>query len=238
MNRDNLKDAAYFEAYLRYQNARIEKFLSLANQTEKSKGLSDEGTQRAYGYVVGFVLDKLYASYSSGKTIDEIRQIFAELVDVSVKVNSLSYSHLIDLASFAVLLRPERTVMTKVAGLINNAHHVDILLEGFCNFLEGKGFVYTAKGFEFEEVYKPFPAIITQSDKNKQIELLAGYIKNDWYTLNEESAWYDSHKSKEDIYVGYWCFEGLALAVALGLETNKLKGLKYIPYDLINANSP
>jgi hypothetical protein len=106
------------------------------------------------------------------------------------------------------------------------------LLEGFCNFLEGKGFIYNAKNFKFKEVYKGISAIITQTDKNKQIDLLAKYIENDWYDSNKESAWYDSNKSKEDIYVGYWCFEGLALAVALGLETTRLGGLRYIPDEL------
>jgi hypothetical protein len=59
---------------------------------------------------------------------------------------------------------------------------------------------------------------------------------NSVYDSNKESAWYDSHKSKQDTYVGYWCFEGLALAVALGLEANRLRGLKYIPEDLIPLN--
>jgi hypothetical protein len=233
MNRDKLKDIGYFEKYLKYQNTRLEKFVSLAKQTESTKGLSDAGTQKAYGFVVGFMLDKIYASYSCGKTIEELQQIYDTLVNTSMKVNFLSYSQLVDIASFAVLLKPENDIKAKVFGIITKNHQDDILLEGFGNFLGGKGFVYTSKNFKFKNIYKDISVVMVQSDKNKQIELLADYIRNNWYDSNKESAWYDSHKSKEDVYVGYWCFEGLALSVALGLDSKKLSGLNYIPYDLI-----
>jgi hypothetical protein len=233
MNRDKLKDDVYFEKYLQNQNARLDKFISLANQAEKSKGLSDTGTQRAYGFVLGFMLDKLYASYSFGKAIEEIREIYTELVEISVKVNTLSYSQLINIVSFAILLRIGNSITEKVISVVKKAQYIDILLEGFCNFLANKDFDYQAKGFKFGEVYKSLFNILSQSDKNKQIDLLAKYIENEWYDSNKESAWYDSHKSKQNVYVGYWCFEGLALAVALDLETSKLSGLRYIPDDLI-----
>jgi hypothetical protein len=233
MYRDKLKDLAYFEKYLKYQNTRIEKFLSLAKQTEISKGLSDSGVQKAYGFVVKFLLDNLYASYSCGKPPKELCQIYEILADASMKVNFLSYSQLIDIASFAVLLKPEHAIKEKIVNIINKKPQDDILLEGFGNFLEGKGFVYTSKNFKFKDIYKEISGVLAQSNKNKQLELLADYIKNNWYDSNKESAWYDSHNSKEDIYVGYWCFEGLALSVALGLNSKKLIGMDYIPDGLI-----
>jgi hypothetical protein len=233
MNRDKLKDPPYFEKYLNYQSTRLEKFISLANKTEIAKGLSDSGAQKAYGFVVGFLLDKLYASYSCGKTIEELRQIYDVLVNTSIKVNFLSYSQLMDIASFAILLKPEHNIKVKVISIITKNSYDDILLEGFGNFLKGKGFVYISKDFKFKDIYKDISAVITQSDKDKQLELLTDYIKNNWYASNKESAWYDSHKSKEDVYVGYWCFEGLALSVALGLDVKKLIGMNYIPDDLI-----
>jgi hypothetical protein len=233
MTRDKLKDDVYFEKYLQDQNSRLDRFTSLANQAEKSKGLYDIGTQRAYGFVVGFMLDKLYASYSCGKAIEEIKEIYAELVEISVKVNTLSYSQLIDIVSFAILLRTGNSITEKVISVIKKAQYIDILLEGFCNFLEKKIFVYKAKDFKFRDAYKSLFAVISQTDKNEQIDLLARYIENEWYDSNKESSWYDSHKSKQDTYIGYWCFEGLALAVALGLETSRLSGLRYIPDDFI-----
>jgi hypothetical protein len=233
MNRDKLKDTAYFEKYLKYQSTRLEKFVSLAKQTESAKGLSDTGTQKAYGFVVEFMLNNIYASYSCGKTIEELRQGYDALVNVGMKVNLLSYSQLIDIASFAVLLKPKHDTKVKVVSIITQNRQDDILLEGFGNFLEGKGFIYASKNFKFKDIYKDISAVITQSDKNKQLELLTDYIKNNWYDSNKESAWHDSHKSKEDIYVGYWCFEGLALSVALGLDSKKLIGVNHIPGDLI-----
>jgi len=233
MIRDKIKDEAYFEKYLKYQDERIAKFTSIAKQSENAKGLSDNGTRKAYNYIVGFMINKLYASYSAGKSIEEIRRIYISLAGMCELSGLLSYSQLVDIASLAIILKPDASIISAVTAAINKYNKADILLEGFRNYLEGKGFVYSAKSFEFEEVYKGLSTIVSQSDKGKQVEFLADYIQNTWYDSNKESAWYNSHKSKEDTYVGYWCFEGLALAVALGLDINKLNGINYIPKDLI-----
>jgi hypothetical protein len=233
MKRDKNKDTEYFEKYLKYQNERIEKFTASALQAEKLRGLSDTSTQRAYGFVAGFVRDKIYASYSNGTPIEEIRQVYVQFVDFCMKLTTLSYNHLILLASLAILLKPDSKTVSTVVGLVNRHNKEDILLEGFKNYLEDKGFTYSAEVFEFEKTFRPLYGVIQQTDLSKQVELLANYIQNIWYESNNDSAWYNSHNSKEDTYVGYWCFEGVALAIALGLNIDRLKGLNYVPDDMI-----
>jgi hypothetical protein len=233
MKRDKIKDVEYFEEYLKYQNERIEKFTTSALQAEKSRGLSDSSTQRAYGFVIGFVRDKIYASYSKGNPVEEIRSVYLQFVDICKKSTSLSYNHLIVLVSLAILLKPDSNIVSTVADLVNRHNKEDILLEGFKNYLEGKGFSYSSKVFEFEETYKNLYSVIQQTDLDKQVELLANYIQNIWYNSNNDSAWYNSHNSKADTYVGYWCFEGVALAIALGLNIDRLKGLNFVPDDMI-----
>ncbi|MDR3304520.1 MAG: DUF1911 domain-containing protein [Clostridiales Family XIII bacterium] len=44
---------------------------------------------------------------------------------------------------------------------------------------------------------------------------------------------YDTHKSKEDIYVGYWAFECAAVAKIFGFEKDRIQDLPYLPIDLI-----
>jgi hypothetical protein len=228
--RDNLKSLDYFKKYLEEQRTRIEKFISLINNT---KNQTNSASQKAYGIIVNLMIDEIYALYSSGNTIDELLQKYNELISVGGKANSLSYSQLIDIASFAILLKPKNEFKTSIISILDKNSQNDILLEGFINFIKGKGFVYTSKDFKFKGIYGYLSNIIAQSDKNKQLELLENYIENKWYDSNKESSWYDSHKSKEDIYVGYWCFEGLALSVALNLDSKKLIGVKNVPGDLI-----
>jgi hypothetical protein len=45
-------------------------------------------------------------------------------------------------------------------------------------------------------------------------------------------SWYNSHKSKNDTYCGYWAFETGALVKILGLNDEELKDVPYYPYDL------
>lgn len=55
-----------------------------------------------------------------------------------------------------------------------------------------------------------------------------------WYKLHKDAAWYDSHKSKQDIYNGYWSFEAGAIAKILNIEDSSLKDEPYYPYDLVH----
>lgn len=56
---------------------------------------------------------------------------------------------------------------------------------------------------------------------------LAEYLKIKWYKGNSDAGWYDTHKSKENIYNGYWSFETAAIVKILGLDAEKLAGVEY-----------
>lgn len=54
----------------------------------------------------------------------------------------------------------------------------------------------------------------------------------DWY--NEDCGCYETHKSKQNIYYGYWSFEAGAIAKILNLDDSRLKDVPYYPYDLVH----
>ena len=68
-------------------------------------------------------------------------------------------------------------------------------------------------------------------EENK-IELLKKYLNNDWY--NEDCGCYEAHKSKQNIYYGYWSFEAGAIAKILKINDTQLRDTQYYPYDMVH----
>lgn len=58
----------------------------------------------------------------------------------------------------------------------------------------------------------------------------SAYMNNRWYDSNEAMYWYDSHKKKEDVYTGYWCWLAAAL---MKIRKATCKDVSYVPVDLI-----
>ncbi|MDO4729539.1 MAG: DUF1911 domain-containing protein, partial [Bacteroidota bacterium] len=60
------------------------------------------------------------------------------------------------------------------------------------------------------------------------------YLSKSWYKERSYAGWHNSHKSKHNIYTGYWSFESGALVKILGLDDTLLKDQKYYPYDMVH----
>ena len=84
-----------------------------------------------------------------------------------------------------------------------------------------------------EHPYKLIRNLVNAEDE-KKISILRDYIENKWYKANVDVGWYDSHKSKVDVYTGYWSFEAGAVAKILGLDDSSLKDQQYYPYDMFH----
>ena len=64
------------------------------------------------------------------------------------------------------------------------------------------------------------------------IELLDRYLSKEWY--NKDCGCYRAHKSRCNVYYGYWSFDAGAIAKILGLHDDSLKAKRYYPYDLVH----
>ena len=63
-------------------------------------------------------------------------------------------------------------------------------------------------------------------------EKIKEYLQKIWYKSHRDSYWFDSHKSKEKLYFGFWAFEVPALMNVLRTDAGSLNGTEYFPYDL------
>ena len=82
------------------------------------------------------------------------------------------------------------------------------------------------KNLVYPEHYESLRSIL----KNNSFDSLLSYAENDWF--NEELDCFFSHKSSENLYYGYWCFEVAAIIKKLKIDDRKLANAKFYPYDL------
>ena len=80
--------------------------------------------------------------------------------------------------------------------------------------------------------YHRFHTLKDVVDKTDKINYLVKYLMDEWY--NKDCEVYESHKSVQNLYYGYWSFEAGAVAKILRLNDSKLKGVPYYPYDLVH----
>jgi hypothetical protein len=196
MIRDSRKDSNYFNKYLEYQNKRIQQF------REKANSLRDEyQLGKLYLHISGFLHDELYASYSAGANIPELKSTYLEWLLAAEKSNCVCYSDLIDLASLCTLLEPGEDSITRISVLITNSEEKDTLVSLFNEWLvNGKSEACEGK-IKYPE-YADLKEVLTLTDKSKQAIALRNYIGEIWYSANSERSWNDSHLSKHDTYVG------------------------------------
>ena len=89
----------------------------------------------------------------------------------------------------------------------------------------------------FESGHGDLSRILLLKNKDEQVKAFAGFMRNRWYDSNKVEGWYDTHKNKFDIYVGYWAFECAAVAKALGFQADDVSGLPYFPMELFSYSS-
>lgn len=76
----------------------------------------------------------------------------------------------------------------------------------------------------YEPLYKCFKQ---ESYRNEQLK---AFMKQ-WYKKMGDTYWYNNHKSRQDTYFGYWCFEAAAVAKILNIDDSELKDHPNYPYD-------
>ncbi|WP_157908965.1 DUF1911 domain-containing protein [Capnocytophaga canimorsus] len=96
---------------------------------------------------------------------------------------------------------------------------------------------YSTKNVLFPKPYAALKEVIdlaNDNQKEKATQRLKKYLDKEWYKGHSDTGWYNSHKSKHNIYTGYWSFESGALVKILGLDDTLLKDQKYYPYDMVH----
>jgi hypothetical protein len=84
---------------------------------------------------------------------------------------------------------------------------------------------------------KPY-ALLSEAldqDRQRQPAALAAYLRK-WYNGHKGCYWYDYHKERLDLQLGYWAFETVMPVLLNDLDDAPLRKLNFYPKDLVDYN--
>lgn len=215
--RDTRKNQAYFDAFIEYQKSRIEK------KVEKLKDADEAKKQRILVSLTGYEVDLLKAEFSRGASIEKLRALLCDAIDVVSQYQNITQDDLLTLLSLAVIVNEKKEsfrLIEKNKNLISNNRVLNYLSA----YLYGIEVIWDTNVLlpaEFAGLDKVFDG------SNREYELKE-YLAN-WYSNHSGYAWYNSHLGSSDTYCGYWSFEAAAIAKILKLQENDLKTSEYFP---------
>lgn len=229
--RDFLRDRAYYQRFIAYEEERISEFTSLIKQVIRERGEEDEGVQYGYGVVSDLYQRKLLALYSAGYPADEIKGFLPEVVGWIEKSGDgyFGYDHYQDcvlLLSLATLMEVDEDLFGRISQFASVYQEKDALID----FLLNGGIQKPAtRDFLFKRPYQHLDRVLFTKDGHQSIWGLKVYLKKYWYEEHDEAAWHDLHLHRDEIYYGYWSFESAAIVKILGLDESELSGRRYYP---------
>ncbi|ATA92410.1 hypothetical protein CGC56_09720 [Capnocytophaga canimorsus] len=233
MLRDKLKDEKYFKEYILLTEKRKSNYIQRIKELENPE----------QGYINSAITLDLFgrnlflAKYSCGYSIDELKTEFTEVLKwFFIAYNSESfYVQMVWMLSIGTMLDIDENTFEKLKGLVEKDNPNDFLVD----FLLSSKTDWQMKNttFKFPEPYAALKEVIdlaNDNQKEKATQRLKKYLDKEWYKGHSDTGWYNSHKSKHNIYTGYWSFESGALVKILGLDDTLLKDQKYYPYDMVH----
>lgn len=189
-------------------------------------------TERIYpvkAMVHDLKLGILTAKYSKGEDLFLLEKEYLELLEGWEEIWEPDYYNKnLKMISLGVLFDADKVYVMQIKRMLERANIKDWLL----NFLLDSWNHEEAGGdapLLFPKSYTTLQKVVFTDNK---VEFLKKYLSHDWY--NKDCGCYGAHKSKQNIYYGYWSFEAGAVSKILNLEDNKLKDAPYYPYDLVH----
>ena len=252
--RDKIKDKEYFEKFLTEKNELI-----TSNENAILSGeVAESKVERVKFRNFGFRLESLVAKYSKGDSIESLKESFSEIIkrmpDESAPINTKvkkrvgketvyldqymvePYERMLRLLSLAYLLDVSDADFKTVFGVIDRDNIRDNLYEfiikaRFPDRIQAGEEEYDSKSVILK-VYKNLRETATENDLPEAAKHVGKFLKKDFYHKN--TGFYDFHKSKINLYYGYWSFESAAISAIKGVNDSNFRDNEYYPKDLVD----
>lgn len=231
--RDRIKDENYFNILIQKEKENIIRFEDAVKKITLEKGTLDRGVRNGYSILINSYEKEINSLYSLGEDLATIEESYKKLLFYYSRMwdRKYGYIELIKVLSLAVLFQVNRSDIFELEEKLISEKFDDYLV----NFLIKKiDSTWERKGVELEFKVYDCLKIIVESDEKIACEALKKYLQEQWYEIHRECAWYDSHKSSQNVYYGYWSFEAGAIAKILNIDDSSLKDVAYYPYDLVH----
>lgn len=232
--RDKIKDENYFKTLIEKEEKNIIMFENAVKKSIVEKGESDRGTRNGFSILINSYQNEINLLYSYGEDLEIIEEQYKKLLSYYGKMwdRKYGYIEMIKVLALAVLFEVDKGEIYSLEERIIYENLDDYLANILIGVIDS---AWTKKGteFEFKGVYDCLRPILDNKEDNSS-ELIKEYLQKKWYDIHKECTWYDSHRSSQNIYYGYWSFEAGAIAKILNIDDSNLKDEPYYPYDLVH----
>ncbi len=204
-------------------------------------------------------LNKTILKYTFGESINDVKKEFKNVIkytnenwvgfwtlklsaDKILNQYTLSgYDEMVSMLSLGYLLDIPNEDFKKLVEVIDRDGVKDFLFEFIVKAkLQDREPISEESYQEFFGVPKVFEKLrqaITETDKIQAEKLAKEFITKDWYKNHKGQGWHDSHKSKHDVYFGYWSFETAAVVKIMNLNDSNFIDCQYYPKDLVHQEN-
>lgn len=175
----------------------------------------------------------MIATYTAGYSIEDFKGEYIKYVEslqLSWQGNS-GYEQMVWALSIGILLDVEEDIFNQLVDLVKKDDTEDYLIDYLIQYLRPEWKIRL--NYNFPKPYGFTRKIIEEEDSEQALKLLKEYVAKKWYQGSRDTGWYNSHKTNNRSYYGYWSFESGALCKLKGLDYTELEGVPYFPYDLI-----
>lgn len=250
--RDSIRDTSYFEEFLGKKN----ELIASGEHNISSGKLAEDKIERAKFRNFGFRLESLVARYSKGDSIESLKEPISDIIrrlpDESDPINTKvkfrqggktlrldqymvePYERMLRLLSLAYLLNVSDSDFETIVRVIDRDNVSDVLYESIIRAripgrVQEKEEEYDPRSVILK-VYKNLREAVVKSDLSESAKLVKKFLEKDFY--HKDSGFYDFHKSKINLYYGYWSFEAAAITCIKGLDDSSYRDQQYYPKDL------
>jgi hypothetical protein len=253
--RDKLKDKNYFEIYNYSRKNSIIYFKAALKENSvkyeridivKCEIFKDTIQMLIAKYSAGYPIEDLYADYY--EALSYMHQSWMVLDNRAFLKNGTRFNHyfgsdydlMLWMLSLGFLLNVKEAEFQKLVEILDRFTVRDLLYETIIKakipsrppILEESYKLIMDMPFVYEKLRRAVNENPDEYGKESAAELIRVFLKEDFYKRHKGFSFYDHHKSKNNIYYGYWSFESAAIAVILKLDVNGFENNKYFPKDM------
>lgn len=223
--RDTIKDIKYFTTFINEEQARVKKISGKLKNGEVKEDRIFPVKSKMHDLKLGILI----AGYSKGDELSILEKEYQGLIDDWEEVwEPEYYNKNLKMISLGILFQADSAFAQKVKNMLKSSNINDWLYDFLLDSWDGEQ-TEASKEMLFPNNFSTLQKVVFQGNKT---ELLKKYLKNDWY--NKDCGCYEAHKSRQNIYYGYWSFEAGAVAKILQLDDKDLRNEPYYPYDMVH----
>ncbi len=199
------------------------------------------------GTITSYYLDLVFAMYSAGYSIPEIKEEYERLIHVMYEnwatrtldeytyydsepfYGTDEYWLVLQVVSLGVLLQLNEEDRDKIVYIRDKVATPDIILDFLCSYIDKREVGVTQS---IGDKYKGLAQFIKECTPENAPTLMKTYLSKQWFKDYKRQGFLTTHNS--GLHEGYWSFESGAVMKILQADDSILKGQQFYPYDMVH----